>query len=57
MISDRHQRIVAHRSRLMVQGYGQFVSGTAHGRRPSAVGWHSSAGGVCPVWPARENAR
>ncbi len=33
MISDRHQRIVAHRSRLMVQPYGQLVSGTYTGTR------------------------
>jgi hypothetical protein len=46
------------------------MSKGADGRRPSClrcephadsgqapVGWHSNAGGVRPVWPARENAR
>jgi hypothetical protein len=33
MISNRHQRIVAQRSRLMIQRYGQFVTGTSTGTR------------------------
>jgi hypothetical protein len=37
MISDRHQHIIAHRSRLMTSVIGQFVSGTPSSSRMSVA--------------------